>query len=116
MVCGAELKHFAEEGTESCDAADYEADAVFGIAPDHNVADAVEVIIRVVEVDGILQSNACRQASQDSETQEEPNTNLRIRIKLQIPQQRDRCQRAEPVGNNVDSSVGVIYVREILGW
>ena len=43
----AEVEEAPEEWAERCDAADDDTDAVFGVAPEDNVGDAVKVFVGV---------------------------------------------------------------------
>ena len=46
-----------KEWAESCDVADKHAKGGFGIAPDEDVREAIEVVMAACQADGVLQAN-----------------------------------------------------------
>lgn len=58
MIPSAERKHLTKQRPQSGNTPDDKSDAIFGISPNHDVCDTVEIIVGVVEIDGIFESDA----------------------------------------------------------
>lgn len=54
----AEVEHTAEQWTQGTQTADNHTDTVFSVAPDDNITNTVYVVCGVVQVDGVLETNA----------------------------------------------------------
>lgn len=59
VLAAAEVKDLAEEWAEGTDASNDETHSVFCVSPDHDVANTKEIVVGVVHVDGVVESNAC---------------------------------------------------------
>jgi hypothetical protein len=53
----------------------------------------MDVVCRVVEVDGILETDASGETGQNTQAQEEDNRNFGVAIELNGPQERNRPSR-----------------------
>lgn len=67
----AEVEDTAEQWTQRTQTADHHTDTVLGVTPDDDVTDTMDVVLRIVEVDGVLETNASRKTGQNTQAQEE---------------------------------------------
>ena len=59
-------------------------------SPDDNVRHAVEVFLRVVQVDCVLESDAGGDTGKHAQAQQEGNGDLGISVELDVPEQGKR--------------------------
>lgn len=56
-------------------------------SPDDDVRHAVEVILRIVQIDCVFQSNASRDTGKHTQAQQKGDGDLGVTVELDIPQQ-----------------------------
>lgn len=59
-------------------------------APNYDIADGEEVVIGVVQIDGVAQSNASGETGEDAETEEEADGDFGVGVELEVPEEWDR--------------------------
>lgn len=83
MIPPAERKHLTKQRPQSGNTPDDKSDAIFGIAPNHDVCDTVEIIVGVVEIDGIFESDASGEGCENSEREEEADGEFGVEVQLE---------------------------------